>query len=106
MQKQFRKNGVNLWPYITPVTVDGRARLRLHSDSIGLGMTKKTMCPRIVTAPGLRTETAVITTEPISGDARPSVEIPCTSGISGNCTASSLAISSRLCLNEVAWLRQ
>lgn len=40
MQQQFRKNGVNLWPNITPVTVDGRARLRLHSDSIGPDMTK------------------------------------------------------------------
>ena len=41
MQRQFRQKGMDLWLYITPVTVDGRARLRLHSDGIGLGMTKK-----------------------------------------------------------------
>ena len=66
MQRQFRKKGMDLWLYITPVKVDGRARLRLHSDGIGLGMTKKTMRPRLVTAAGLCPDTAVMTASLIS----------------------------------------
>jgi hypothetical protein len=35
------QNANNLWLYITPVTVDGQARLRLHSDTLQLDESKR-----------------------------------------------------------------
>ena len=41
LQHWLGQNAINLWLYITPVTVDGRARLRLHSDTLQLDESKR-----------------------------------------------------------------
>jgi hypothetical protein len=35
------QNAINLWLYITPATVDGRARFRLQSDTLQLDESKR-----------------------------------------------------------------
>jgi hypothetical protein len=41
LQHWLGQNAINLCLYITPVTVDGRARLRLHSDTLQLDEAKR-----------------------------------------------------------------
>mgnify|MGYP000013160540 FL=1 len=41
LQHWLGQHEINLWLYITPVTVDGRARLRLHSDTLKLDESKR-----------------------------------------------------------------
>ena len=41
LQHWLGQNAINLWLDITPVPVDGRARLRLHSDTLQLNESKR-----------------------------------------------------------------
>ncbi|MDA8535836.1 hypothetical protein N9L23_00520 [Alphaproteobacteria bacterium] len=41
LQHWLGQNAINLWLHITPVTVDGRAGLRLHSDTLQLDESKR-----------------------------------------------------------------
>ena len=41
LQHWLGQNAINILLFITPVTVDGRARLRLHSDTLQLDESKR-----------------------------------------------------------------
>jgi hypothetical protein len=41
LQHWLGQNAINIWLFITPVTVDGRARSRLHSDTLQLAESKR-----------------------------------------------------------------
>jgi len=41
LQRWLGQNAINLWFYITPVTVDGRARFQLHTDTLQLDESKR-----------------------------------------------------------------
>ena len=41
LQHWLGQSAINLWLYITPATVDGRARFRLQSDTLQLDESKR-----------------------------------------------------------------